>query len=119
MLLWTYSCLFISIVFLSFFGLSQDKFMHKSELSALVVFISGLAFFVSVLLFSAFMLICRIFKNIDVDNIIDLIDLQAEAYRKDDNIPERLFEIYDEQKKGLNTLKENFGSIVTPAQLEV
>lgn len=53
-----------------------------------------------------------------IDNITQLIDLQTEAYQKDENVPERLFEIYDEQKKGLLALKEQFGPIVTPDQLE-
>ncbi len=53
-----------------------------------------------------------------IDNIIRRIDLQTDAYKKDENVPGRLFEIYDEQKKGLLALKEKYGSIVTPAQLE-
>jgi threonine dehydratase len=31
---------------------------------------------------------------------------------------DKLFEIYDEQKKGLLALKDQFGPVVTPAQLE-
>ncbi len=53
-----------------------------------------------------------------IDNIIKRIDLQADAYKKDENVPDRLFKIYDEQKKGLLALKEKYGSIVTPEQLE-
>ena len=53
-----------------------------------------------------------------IDNIIRRIDLQTEAYKKDENVPDRLFEIYDEQKKELFALKEKYGSIVTPEQLE-
>jgi phosphoenolpyruvate carboxykinase (GTP) len=52
-----------------------------------------------------------------IDNIVARIDLQKEAYGKESNVPERLFEILDEQKTGLLALKEKFGSIVTPAQL--
>ncbi len=52
-----------------------------------------------------------------VDNIIARIDLQAEAYRKEEGCPERIFEIYEEQKAGLVALKERFGPIVTPEQL--
>ncbi len=52
-----------------------------------------------------------------IDNIIARIDLQTEAYSKEENCPERLFEIYAEQKKGLLALKEKFGPIVTPEQL--
>ncbi len=53
-----------------------------------------------------------------IDNIIKRIDLQTDAYKKDENVPDRLFKIYDEQKKGLLALKEKYGSIVTPEQLE-
>ena len=53
-----------------------------------------------------------------IDNIIKRIDLQTDAYNKDENVPDRLFKIYDEQKKGLLALKEKYGSIVTPEQLE-
>jgi phosphoenolpyruvate carboxykinase (GTP) len=53
-----------------------------------------------------------------IDNIINRIDLQADAYKKDENVPDKLFKIYDEQKKGLLALKEKYGSIVTPEQLE-
>ncbi|MBW1912411.1 MAG: phosphoenolpyruvate carboxykinase (GTP), partial [Deltaproteobacteria bacterium] len=40
-----------------------------------------------------------------VDNIIGRIDLQEEAYKKEENIPARVFEIYGEQRKGLEALK--------------
>jgi len=53
-----------------------------------------------------------------IDNIIKRIDLQSDAYKKDENVPDRLFKIYDEQKKGLLALKEKYGSIVTPEQLK-
>ncbi len=56
--------------------------------------------------------------SIYVDNIVALIDLQTEAYGKDENIPDRLFEIYEEQKKDLLVLKEKYGSVVMPAQLD-
>ncbi len=52
-----------------------------------------------------------------IDNIVGRIDLQTEAYRKDERIPERIFEIYEEQKKDLLALKEKHGSVVSPAQL--
>jgi phosphoenolpyruvate carboxykinase (GTP) len=52
-----------------------------------------------------------------IDNIVGRIDLQTEAYRKDEHIPERIFEIYDAQKKALLGLKEKYGSVVSPAQL--
>ncbi len=53
-----------------------------------------------------------------IDNIINRIDLQTEAYKKDENVPDKLFEIYEEQKRELLTLKKKYGPIVTPAQLE-
>ena len=40
-----------------------------------------------------------------IDNIIARIDMQAEAFAKD-NVPGRLFEVYDEQRNGLLALKE-------------
>ena len=33
-------------------------------------------------------------------------------------IPERLFEVLKEQKEGLLTLKDQYGSVVPPAELE-
>lgn len=47
-----------------------------------------------------------------VDNIVKRIDLQREAYSQEENIPERLYEIYTEQKEGLLSLKKRFGAIV-------
>ncbi|MEW5723951.1 MAG: phosphoenolpyruvate carboxykinase (GTP) [Thermodesulfobacteriota bacterium] len=52
-----------------------------------------------------------------IDNIIKRIDLQTEAYKKEQNIPPRLFEVYEEQKKGLLALKDKFGPVVTPDRL--
>jgi phosphoenolpyruvate carboxykinase (GTP) len=52
-----------------------------------------------------------------VDNILNRIDLQNKAYRKEENIPARLFETYAEQRKGLVALKEKYGSIVSVEQL--
>jgi len=52
-----------------------------------------------------------------LDNILGRIDLQHEAYGKEENLPVTLFEVYEEQKKGLEALKAQFGSVVTPAQL--
>jgi len=53
-----------------------------------------------------------------VDNIISRLDLQKEAYGKEQPAcPKRIFEIYDEQKKGLEALKAKYGSIVKPEQL--
>jgi phosphoenolpyruvate carboxykinase (GTP) len=52
-----------------------------------------------------------------VDNITSRIDLQLEAYGKEENLPARLFEVLKEQRQGLMALKERYGAIVSPAQL--
>ncbi|MEW5814008.1 MAG: phosphoenolpyruvate carboxykinase (GTP) [Spirochaetota bacterium] len=52
-----------------------------------------------------------------VDNIMARIDLQKDAYSKEKNLPSRIFEVYDEERKGLMELKEKYGSIVKPEQL--
>jgi phosphoenolpyruvate carboxykinase (GTP) len=52
-----------------------------------------------------------------IDNIVDRIDLQIEAYGKEENIPTKLFEILQEQREGLTVLKEKYGPVVTPAQV--
>ena len=52
-----------------------------------------------------------------IDNILARIQLQEDAYRKDKKMPPRIFEIYEEQRKGLLALKEKFGPIVKPDQL--
>ena len=53
-----------------------------------------------------------------VDHIIARIDLQLQSYRKESNIPETLFRILNEQREGLLSLKDAYGSIVTPHQLK-
>ena len=53
-----------------------------------------------------------------LDNIIARIDMQMEAYGKEDNIPQKLFEVLEEQKKGLLAIKDKYGSVVKPAELE-
>jgi phosphoenolpyruvate carboxykinase (GTP) len=52
-----------------------------------------------------------------VDNMLARIDLQEEAYRKEVNIPTKLFEVYREQRKGLEALKAKYGPIVSVEQL--
>ncbi len=47
-----------------------------------------------------------------VDNIVKRIDMQREEYSKEANIPQRLFEVYTDQKKELLALKEKFGAVV-------
>jgi len=53
-----------------------------------------------------------------LDNILARIDLQIEAYGKEENIPAQLFEVLKDQRQGIVGLKEKFGAIVTPADLE-
>lgn len=53
-----------------------------------------------------------------VNNIVARIDLQIEAYGKEPDIPVRLFEVLKEQKEGLVALRDKYGPIVTPSQLE-
>lgn len=52
------------------------------------------------------------------DKIIDRLDMQAEAYQKEERIPEKFFELLEEQKKGLVALKAEHGAVITPRQLE-
>jgi phosphoenolpyruvate carboxykinase (GTP) len=52
-----------------------------------------------------------------VDNMLARIDLQEETYRKEKNIPARLFEIYEEQRKDLEALKAKYGPVVSVEQL--
>jgi phosphoenolpyruvate carboxykinase (GTP) len=52
-----------------------------------------------------------------IDNIIGRINLQEEAYKKEENIPPQLFEVYETQRKELEVLKEKYGSIVSVEQL--
>jgi phosphoenolpyruvate carboxykinase (GTP) len=53
-----------------------------------------------------------------LDNILARIDLQEEAYGKETYIPDKLFDILKTQREGLLALKDKFGPIVTPQQLE-
>jgi phosphoenolpyruvate carboxykinase (GTP) len=52
-----------------------------------------------------------------VDNILGRIDLQEEAYKKEGNVPAKLFEVYEEQRAGLEALKAEYGSVVSVDQL--
>ncbi len=52
-----------------------------------------------------------------VDKMLARIELQQEAYGKEEDLPATLFEVYAEQRAGLEELKAKFGSVVTPAQL--
>ena len=53
-----------------------------------------------------------------LDNIINRIDLQLEAYGKEKNIPPKLFDILKRQRLELEALKDKYGPVVTPKQLE-
>jgi phosphoenolpyruvate carboxykinase (GTP) len=52
-----------------------------------------------------------------VDKIVARIDLQTEAYGKEENLPPQLFEVYAAQKAELSALKDKHGPIVQPDQL--
>jgi phosphoenolpyruvate carboxykinase (GTP) len=47
-----------------------------------------------------------------VDKIIDRIDLQRDAYSREQDIPATLYEVYARQRKELLALKEQFGPVV-------
>jgi phosphoenolpyruvate carboxykinase (GTP) len=47
-----------------------------------------------------------------VDNIVKRLDLQREEYSKEQDIPERLYEVYTAQKEALLALKERHGAVV-------
>ena len=49
-----------------------------------------------------------------MDNIINRVELQQEAYGKEDGIPQTLFDILAGQKKELLALKDAHGSIIAP-----
>ncbi|MCP3950882.1 MAG: phosphoenolpyruvate carboxykinase (GTP) [Desulfobacterales bacterium] len=52
-----------------------------------------------------------------LNNILARVNMQIEAYGKEENIPPQLFEVLDTQKQGLLALQEKFGAVVTPEQL--
>ena len=51
-------------------------------------------------------------------NIITRIDLQIEAYSKEKHIPQKLFDILKKQRQDLVALKDRYGDIIAPKQLE-
>ena len=53
-----------------------------------------------------------------VDNIVARIDLQRDAYRKEVRIPQRFFEILENQRGQLEALKRAFGPVVGPDQID-
>ncbi|MEA3346275.1 MAG: phosphoenolpyruvate carboxykinase domain-containing protein, partial [Chloroflexota bacterium] len=52
-----------------------------------------------------------------VDNILARIELQGEAYRKEEGVPPKLFRIYEEQRKELESLKAKYGPIISVEQV--
>lgn len=52
-----------------------------------------------------------------IDNIVGRIDLQVEAYGKEDGIPGKLFDVLKAQRAGLIALRERFGPVVLPDNL--
>ena len=48
-----------------------------------------------------------------VDNILNRIDMQTEAYEKENDIPPQLFAVYEKQKRELLALKEKYGPVVS------
>jgi phosphoenolpyruvate carboxykinase (GTP) len=53
-----------------------------------------------------------------IDHIIGRIDLQVDAYGKEKNIPERLFAILKQQRQELMALRDKYGPIARPEQLQ-
>jgi phosphoenolpyruvate carboxykinase (GTP) len=52
------------------------------------------------------------------DNILGRIELQLEAYGKEKNVPQKFFELLKEQRSAMLALKEKYGAIITPKQLQ-
>lgn len=52
-----------------------------------------------------------------IDKIQFRIDLQREAFGKEENLPAQLFKVYDQWAAGLKALKDKHGPIVKPDQL--
>ena len=52
-----------------------------------------------------------------IDNIVKRIDLQTEAYGKEENLPSQLFQVYEDQKASLLGLKKEHGAVVHPDKL--
>ncbi|MDC7225284.1 MAG: phosphoenolpyruvate carboxykinase (GTP) [Spirochaetales bacterium] len=52
-----------------------------------------------------------------IDNIVARLDLQDEAFKKDERVPEKIFKIYAAQKAELLALKEKYGAIVSVEKL--
>lgn len=48
-----------------------------------------------------------------IDKIVARIDLQQEAYSKEEGVPQTLFDVYSKQKSLLLNLKEKYGEVVS------
>jgi phosphoenolpyruvate carboxykinase (GTP) len=55
--------------------------------------------------------------SLHIDRLVARIDLQTEAYSKEENLPPQLFEVYRQQKAELLALREGHGPIVKVEQL--
>ncbi|MFZ5570948.1 MAG: phosphoenolpyruvate carboxykinase (GTP) [Thermodesulfobacteriota bacterium] len=53
-----------------------------------------------------------------IDHILARIDLQIDAYKKEWNIPQRLFAVLRAQRDELIALRKKTGSVATPARLQ-
>ena len=53
-----------------------------------------------------------------IDNIADRLEMQINAYTKEQGNFEKLFDILKEQKQGLLELKKEFGSVITPDNIK-
>ncbi len=47
-----------------------------------------------------------------IDKIIERIEMQKEAYSKEEDIPDQLFDVYAKQKNDLEQLREKHGAVV-------
>ncbi|MBF0389548.1 MAG: phosphoenolpyruvate carboxykinase (GTP) [Desulfamplus sp.] len=54
-----------------------------------------------------------------VDNIVNRLALQIEAYSKEKSIPKKLFDILDQEKSELLELKRRLGAIILPSDLKI
>jgi len=52
-----------------------------------------------------------------IDNILGRIDLQEKAYKKGEEVPAKLYEVYEEQRKELDALKSRHGAVVSVENL--
>lgn len=53
-----------------------------------------------------------------IDNILARIELQTEAYAKEENLPPQLFRVYERQRAELLALKAKHGAVVAVEKLE-